>query len=188
MPELDGVEAAVSRVEGLIAGLTEPAGRPLVVLIDGPAGSGKTTIATEVAARVVATLVHMDSLYRGWDGLDAGSRIAAEEVVAPIASGSAASFKVWDWATAAAGEPLTVGPTDLLIVEGVGSASASARSHASLVIWVEADADLRYQRAIERDGEVFASHWDAWAAQEVEHFEREGTRAAADTVIDTGAA
>jgi uridine kinase len=188
MPELDGVEAAARRVEGLIAGLTEPAGRPLVVLIDGPAGSGKTTIATEVAGRLGATLVHMDSLYRGWGGLDAGSRIAAEDVVGPIASGSTASFRVWDWADSVEGEEQAVGPTDLLIVEGVGSASASARSHAALVVWVEADAELRYQRAIERDGEVFATHWDAWAAQEAEHFGREGTRAAADTVIDTGAA
>lgn len=187
MAELDGVEAAASRVEELVLELGSGKDSPLVVLIDGPAGSGKTTIATELSGRLGATLVHMDSIYRGWDGLEAGSEIAAG-LVAELAAGTAATFTQWDWAADAEGSEVEVQPSDLLIVEGVGSASAAAREHAGLVVWIEADADLRYKRAIERDGEVFAAQWDTWAAQEAEHFTREGTRAEADSLINTGAA
>jgi uridine kinase len=184
MSQLGGVEAAADQVEGLLAGLGESGTR--IVLIDGPAGSGKTTIATEVARRLGAGLVHMDSLYRGWDGLEAGSRMAAE-VVAKAAAGEASTVRAWDWQAGAEGDEFTVDPSEVLLVEGVGAASAAARAHAGLVVWVEADAELRYKRAIERDGEVFAAHWDEWAAQEAEHFTREGTRAAASTVLHTDA-
>lgn len=187
MAELDGVDAAASRVEELVVELGAGQDQPLIVLIDGPAGSGKTTIATELAARLGATLVHMDSIYRGWDGLQAGSEIAAG-LVATLAAGETATFTQWDWAASAEGSEVEAEPADLVILEGVGSASAAARAHAGLVVWVEADAELRYKRAIERDGEVFAAQWDAWAAQEAEHFRREGTRAEADSLINTGAA
>jgi len=184
MAQLAGVAAAASQVEQLVADLGD--GSPRIVLIDGPAGSGKTTIATEVAERLGAGLVHMDSLYRGWDGLEEGSRIAAD-VVAKAAAGEASTVRAWDWQAGAAGGEFTVEPSEVLIVEGVGAASAAARAHAGLVVWVEANAELRYKRAIERDGEVFAAHWDEWAAQETEHFTREGTRAAASTVLHTDA-
>ncbi len=186
MEELDGIEEAVRRVEGLIGEASGEEPQRLLVLIDGPAGSGKTTIATELAARTGATLVHMDSLYRGWNGLEAGSRIAAG-LVGSLAGGESASFREWDWSLSSEGGEVMVSPAALLIVEGVGSASEAARGNAGLVVWVEADAELRYRRAIERDGEVFAAQWDAWAAQEAEHFEREATRASADCLINTGA-
>src|SRR5262245_52752501 len=49
-----------------------PVGQPFLVVVDGPAGSGKTTLADQLAPRVGdgsggrAQVVHMDDLYEGW--------------------------------------------------------------------------------------------------------------------------
>ena len=40
-----------------------------LVCVDGPAGSGKTTLAEEVASLSGAPVIHMDDLFEGWDGL-----------------------------------------------------------------------------------------------------------------------
>ena len=65
----------MSAVEAVLSGIAGPTGLPQrpgtpVVCVDGPAGSGKTTLAAALAAsRPAATVVHMDDLYPGWDGL-----------------------------------------------------------------------------------------------------------------------
>ena len=48
-----------------------PSPRPTVVTFDGPAGSGKSSLARLVADRLDAPVVHLDDLLPGWDGLPA---------------------------------------------------------------------------------------------------------------------
>ena len=65
------------RRAGLVA-----AGRPSatgrLVCVDGPAGSGKTTLGAALAERTGAQLIHSDDLMEGWRGLDAvGRQLAA---------------------------------------------------------------------------------------------------------------
>ena len=36
----------------------------------------------------------------------------------------------------------------------------------ALRVWVDAPTALRKERALSRDGETYAPHWDRWAAQE----------------------
>ena len=48
-----------------------------VVLIDGRSGSGKTSLAADVAESLGAAVLHLEDLYPGWDGLGAGSRAVA---------------------------------------------------------------------------------------------------------------
>ena len=44
---------------------------------------------------------------------------------------------------------------------------------------------MRRRRALDRDGETYAPHWERWAAQERVTFARERTRARADLVLVT---
>ena len=74
-------------------------------------------------------------------------------------------------------------PSPLLVLEGVGSAAPVAAAHATVVVWVEAAYAVRRDRALARDGDDFAPHWDAWAAAEAEHFARHRTRERADLVL-----
>jgi len=72
-------------------------------------------------------------------------------------------------------------------LDGVGSGAQVIRPFLSLLIWVEAPVDVRKERALARDGDVYAPFWDTWAAQEAAHFGAEQTRRHADVVVRTGA-
>ena len=56
----------------------------------------------------------------------------------------------------------------------------------TLLVWLEAPLPLRRERALARDREDFAPHWDAWAASEGTVLARDRTRDRADLLLDTG--
>ena len=131
--------------------------------VDGPAGSGKTTFAAAVAATVPGSVVvHMDDLFEGWDGLPTVDA-QLDSLLRPLATGEPGSYRRWDWDAGAWAERVTVEPTDLLVVEGVGSGSLRAADVTTVLVWVEAPYDVRMRRGLERDGDAFAPHWEAWA-------------------------
>ncbi|KAA0024189.1 AAA family ATPase [Antrihabitans cavernicola] len=159
----------------------------LVVAVDGPSGSGKTTFAAELAAALDGDVVvlHMDDLYAGWDGLVDGVAVLASDVLEPVAAGERASYRPWDWESGVRGSAVVVPAVSVLMVEGVGSSALPAGKFADYVVWLEAGSEVRYQRAIARDGETFAAQWDRWAEQERALFDADDTRARADLIVLT---
>ena len=134
-----------------------------VVLIDGGSGSGKTTLAGQLAAALPEfTLVHLEDSYRGWYGLERASRELATGILAPVDPG----YERWDWVTNSPTTWVSIDPDASIIVEGCGTISPASAKLATTTIWLELDAEERYRRAIARDGDYFATWWDAWAAQE----------------------
>ena len=185
-----GIVEAAQQVVRLIDGAVPRCGAVTVVAVDGPSGAGKTTLANAVAdvlaaAGRSASVVHVDDLVPGWDGLAATPALVAEQVLEPLSRGERAAFHVWDWEADRWGDRRTVAPADVLVVEGCGSSAEPAGRWASVRVWVEAPAAQRYSRAIARDGAVFAANWDRWAAQERELFTRDGTRSRSDLVVET---
>nr|WP_300144601.1 cobalt ABC transporter [Propionicimonas sp.] len=171
------VAAAVLRLVG--------SGERPVVLIDGGAGSGKTTLADALAewwpGRTAAQVVGLDELYPGWGGLAAGSA-AVPEVIA------GSGFRTWDWAAGRPGSWRPLDPSAPLILEGCGAISPASRALAGLAVWLELDEATRKQRALARDGELFARHWDEWAAQEAVHWGADHPRELADVVLEMASA
>lgn len=161
------------------------AGATTIVAVDGPAGSGKTTLADALAQRLDAPVVHMDDLYPGWDGLAEGSDRLAEQVLMPLAAGRPARYRRYDWYRASYAQWVEVPAAPILIIEGCGSGSARGASALALLIWVDAPTEVRKARAFERDGDGFRPHWDQWAQQEDALFAAERTRARADVRVDT---
>ena len=158
-------------------------GRGRLICIDGPAGSGKTTLAAEISGLTGAPVVHMDNLYEGWGGLPR-IRSQLDRLLLPLSKDRPGSYRRWDWYADRWAEMVVVPPAPLLVVEGVGSGS---RWHASLItvlVWVEVPAGLRLERGLDRDGVETAEHLSAWALAEDEHFSRDDTRSRADLVID----
>ena len=155
---------------------------PWVLLIDGRSGAGKTVLARELAARTGATLVSLDDVYPGWDGLDAGS----DAVVGIIRTGR---WRRWNWVVDAPGEWAQVARDGNLIVEGCGALSRAARAEATHAWWLERDDASRRHRALTRaDGYSYAPHWEQWARQEERFAEREHPTTHATKVISAGAA
>lgn len=153
-----------------------------VVLIDGRSGSGKTTLAEQIAAELTvddsaAQTLHLDLLYPGWDGLALGSLAVATAL-------REGGYHPYDWHEGRfAASWIALDPERPLVIEGCGALTeanlAAARSWAPKLgaaevraIWLECDETLRRERALARDGEMFAPHWDEWAAQEAVHYAR----------------
>lgn len=139
-----------------------PAGVP-VVTIDGYSGSGKSTLAAALARLVNGwQVLHLDDWYPGWDGLEAGADIA-RRIAADLRAGRASSYEAWDWENGTTGAtiPVPLAPT---IIEGCGAIEAEA----DLVIWIaDPGEDERRSRALARDGQTYAPHWQRWADQDL---------------------
>ncbi len=149
-----------------------------VVLIDGRSGSGKSTLADELAPALGAQLVRLDDIYPGWDGLQ-----AASDHVHRFVLSSHPRWRAWDWDADSPGEWHELEASAPLVIEGAGSLSAANRNLATFGIWIELDAAIRKQRALARDGDRYAPHWDRWAAQEEAFAAKEHPRARADTEL-----
>lgn len=146
-----------------------------IVLIDGRSGSGKTTFAHWLAPRLRAQLVHLEDIYPGWDGLQAASDHLHDFVLA-----ARPRWQSWNWDADGPGEWHELDARRPLVIEGAGALSAVNRALATHGIWIERDAATRKQRAITRDGDRYAPHWERWARQEERFEQAEHPRSLAD--------
>lgn len=173
----------VRAVLGLAASRRPSLGRGRLVCVDGPAGSGKTTLATDLAGATGAPVVHTDDLLDGWDGLP-GLPGSLVELLAPLAEGRPGRAPRYDWHAGRFAGSLTLEPAPMLVLEGVGAGSLSAAPWMTVLVWVAAPVELRRRRGLERDGDAFAPHWDSWAEAEARHHVEHRTRERADVVVD----
>jgi hypothetical protein len=171
-----------------------PAG-PAVVAVDGRSGAGKTTLARSAVAAlgargVPAAAVHLDDLYPGWDGLAAVVPVVVEHVLGRLAGPGQVVVPTWDWALGRPGPPRplpALGPPRpaVVLIEGAGAGARAATPWLAGVVWVDADPVKRRGRALARDGDLYAPHWQRWAAQEEAYAARELLPGRADLVLDT---
>ena len=161
---------------------------PLIIGIDGRSGSGKTQLADMLnfsftAEHFAVRVLHLDSIYPGWDGLEEGTK-TWRKISRNLRKGKPASYREWDWHADAPGTEHTINPAQetVIICEGVGASAGTC----DVRILVKAPDELRYRRAIDRDGETYRPHWERWAAQEEALFAAySATYAQADIIYRT---
>lgn len=159
-------------------------GTSTVIAVDGPAGSGKTTLADALAESAAAQLVHMDDLYLGWSGLERSADRLREEILAPLWLGRVGRYRRYDWHAGELAETHEVHPGGTLVVEGVGCVRAGTRGFFSVITWVEADDAIRLARGLARDGAAAEGHWRDWMREERDVFARARTRDLAHLRVD----
>lgn len=177
-------QTSIAALCSLVSAAPARLGLTRLVLVDGPAGSGKTVLANRLGAALGCGVVHGDDMYEGWMGLSVLWETLGERVLEPLVRGEAARFRRWDWGRGERGDWIEVPAAHVLVIEGVGVAGRRARPYASLVIYVEAPWELRHARGFARDGEAMRDDWLRWEAAEAPILRTEGTREAADVVVD----
>jgi uridine kinase len=160
-----------------------------LILIDGRAGSGKSTFAERLQQKLFADgesaprVIHMDAIFEGWDGLSLGSDHLVRFILNPLARGETASWQDWSWVRNERSTWREFSGGTPLIVEGCGSLTERSKAHADISIWLEATEETRRERWLQRERHL--DKFDFWAAQELDFYAREKSQSLADLVIKT---
>ena len=159
---------------------------PLLVCIDGPAGSGKTSLANALATSLEpCVVVQMDDLYAGWN--EGFSTPLFERVhrtvIEPFINGHSLSLPRWDWSQNQWSAATELQPKSRLILEGVGACAAPVRELAGLSVFLDAEPRTALARAIERDGESLRPQLEHWERLQAQHFSEDNTKAGCDIVV-----
>ncbi len=160
-----------------------------IVLIDGRAGSGKSTFAEKLQQQLfregesAPRVIHMDNIYEGWEGLSLGSDYLFRFILNPLARKETASWQDWSWVRNERSSWREFSGGTPLIVEGCGALSERSKEHAYISLWLEASEEVRRQRWLERERHL--DKFDFWAAQELDFYARKKSKSLADLVIQT---
>ena len=153
--------------------------RPTFIVIDGPAGAGKTTLANELIESFgIGEIIHGDDLYNGWnDALsDTLVRNIEEWILKPLRNDLMPSYQKFNWHSEKFDRTIQVPRTPLIILEGVGVALKGATDIADLAIWIDIPHTLGLERVLLRDGSGIQSHMIDWLEQQSEFFKRHHNR------------
>jgi uridine kinase len=162
-----------------------------LVAVDGPSGAGKSWFATRLAKAGDMPVVHTDDLLDGWDDQFSFWARLEEQVLDPLRRGRAATYRRYLWHRQAfGGHPVTVEPAAVVLLEGVTAARREIRPELSFSVFVSAPADLRWRRALARDGRhdvAFRAYLERWRVNEDRHFAADATAAHVDLLVDGAA-
>ena len=170
-PSLEINSWAEESLSSLTTNILNIASKPLV-LIDGIAGSGKTTLSVKIAGILNANLVHSDDV--GWcaDPIHWDVEMF-DGIVNPWLDKKNVAYRPTGWIKENRPGSIDVDPNKALIIEGMGASRKTLRAIATFSIWVDAEPEIARNRVIQRDitnGEnggtlesvtQFADWWDS---------------------------
>lgn len=143
--------------------------KPLVIGVAGGSGSGKSTVARNVAAALgdaSVAFLDMDAYYSdhshlplderrkvNWDHPNAFDWDLLVDQLTRLANGDAIEKPVYDFVThARSDQTLRIPPSDVVVIDGILLfVDARVRDLCDVKVFVDADADIRLIRRIRRD-------------------------------------
>ena len=152
----------------------------MLLAIDGPAGSGKTTLAAKLQSeyQLVSTVqvIHMDDLYNGWEhALSEELTLKLSEIVQAHKGGKSFYVKKFNWNTMEFGDAELIQPAEVLILEGVGAAQKIVRDAGAKSYWIETLPEIGLQRVLDRDGHHLGDLMLGWQSYQDAHFKKDKT-------------
>lgn len=176
------VNPQLKELKPLLPELIAKCGESVIITIDGPAGSGKTTLSKvlELEFDSVYT-IHMDDLYEGWGStLTPQLTLKLLKILESVKNQGEVIYSPFDWTNEKPKSEIQLVAPKFLIIEGVGSGQMAIRNLVSLGLWIEVPDQLGLARVIERDGPEVADYMPAFLVAQNIHFEKEGTKKSAD--------
>lgn len=163
--------------------------RPIIA-IDGPAGAGKTTLAHEiflaVSPMMSVSVIHMDDLYDGWDNaLGADLTKVLLYLTDQHREIRPTNISRYNWITSSFEDSEEIAPSDLMILEGVGSGDKAIQDDLAALIWIDIDPEIGVKRVIDRDGTQVSDEMRKWLGTQQEYFSQHSTREKADFILTT---
>lgn len=177
-------------VEPIVSAIVEISLRKeglILIAIDGPAGSGKTSLANQLSNKLNSvTTIHMDDLYNGWeDALTATLTKHLEEwITYPLKEHQGVKYQKFNWASNEYGPSVEVRDIEILILEGVGAAQTMIRQQADLTIWIEVGPQIGLARVLNRDGAQILPYMLKWQERERAHFLQDQTKENCQIFVD----
>ena len=168
--------------------------RRVLIAIDGPCASGKTTLADKLSKELDAQVIRADDFFLPFE-MKTPERLSQpggnihyerfrEEVVHGIESGKVFEYGVYRCADGRITEKKTVIPEGIIIVEGSYSLHPEMRLDYDLSIFVEAPFEVRIERILARDGkEKLGMFKEKWIPMENRYFEFFSIKEKCDIVI-----
>jgi uridine kinase len=147
---------------------------PFIVALDGRSGTGKSTLAKELANRLEATAITQDDFYTGgalvdWNKLTAQQkadlvidwRRVRQEALEPLRANRQAVWHPFNWTTLEGLAPYTIAaePTKIVILDGAYAARPELSDLINLSVLVRLPDTVRRERLRHREGEDHVMAW-----------------------------
>jgi uridine kinase len=171
-----------------------------LIAIDGGGGSGKTTFATRLQKEIAGSfIVKIDDFYRppqlrsplvstqvinpnfDWDRF-------RKLVLEPVKNNQDICYQLYNFDKGTlSGEIISVPKSSTVIVEGVWCMQTAFVDFYDYRIWLEAQATIRLQRGVLRDGEDMRQAWEQeWIPIDEYYQETQKPQLQANCIVDSG--
>ena len=152
----------------------------VIVAIDGKCTSGKTTLASKLAQIYDCNVFHMDDFFLRPEQriperlAEVGGNVDyerfQEEVLLPLKSGKAFSYRPFDCSTFTLAAPVSVTPKKLNIIEGTYSHHPYFGDPYDLKVLLTVDEETQQQRILERPAFLHKRFFEEWIPMENRYF------------------
>ena len=162
-------------------------GQTKIVVIDGPAGSGKTTLAKSLSGLLEnCPIIHMDEIYEGWENAlsPKTSQDLVEWIINPLLEDKSIEYIKYDWHLEQRIEKVVINNPQVMIIEGVGASVSEISKHACLKLWIEVNEETGINRVLTRDGLQIQEQMKKWQSQESKFFIENNSKENSDIWID----
>ncbi len=153
----------------------------VIVAIDGSCTAGKTTLTRQLAKRYDCNVFHMDDFFLRPEqrtperfaeiGGNVDYERFKEELLLPLKSGAAFSYRPFSCSTFTLSEPLQITPKQLNIIEGTYSHHPHFGDVYDLKICLTVSKELQRQRVLERPAFLHKRFFEEWIPMEDRYLE-----------------
>lgn len=166
---------------------------PFILAIDGPAASGKTTLAQQLTHICSASVTHMDDFFLPME-LRSDERLTApggnvhyerfeEEVLPYLRANAPFSYRRFDCSSVAYSSNRTILPEQLIVIEGSYALHPYFGRYADLTVFLDVPSEVQAERILLRNPSLAQTFFSKWIPMETAYHEAFSIRSSADIVL-----